>query len=141
VRVLIATFCDSARAQGDRLDILGAGTRVFFVQSTPVQLKTWLATLVSTDETEIGTEKAAKIRLFDADMSQIGEVVVIMTTVKADRPGLGAQTAKATPITLSIGRPGVYLIQVAIDDEIVSEWPFEVVVGADEATPFRKPKE
>jgi hypothetical protein len=132
------------RFQHDRGDVrvgVGAGARVFVVQSTPTQLKTWLATLVSTDETEIGTKQAAKLRLFDADMSQLGEVVVIMTTVKADRPGLGAQTVKASPITLSITRPGVYLIQIIIDDKVVSEWSFEVIVSGDGASPFQKAKE
>jgi uncharacterized protein DUF6941 len=141
MRVLIAAFCDSARAQGDRLDMLGAGARIFFTRSTPVQLKTWLATLVSTDETEIGTKQAATLRVFDADLLQMGEVEIFMTTVKADRPGLGAQTAKATPITLNIPRPGIYLIRVVVDDKIISEWPFEVALNAEEAPPFQKAKD
>jgi|SRR5579862_424556 len=141
MRILIATFCDAGRAQGDRLDVLGAGVRVFFTPFAPVELKVSLATLVSTDETEIGTKQKAYIRFFDADMSQIGEIALIYTTWKADRPGIGTQFAKVTPLKIMLPKAGTYLVRIAIGDEIVTEWPIELRLQSEDAAPFRTSNE
>jgi hypothetical protein len=136
--ILIATFCDAARAQGDRLDVLGAGIRVFFAPSVPTTVHTWLATLVATNGLEIGTDQYASLRIFDADMQETGVLRICVTTAKADRAGLGAQTAKVTPIKLRLETEGVYRAEVSVDDKVAFFWPFELVQDGREAAPFRR---
>ena len=136
MNILIATFCDAARADGDRVDILGAGIRVFFVLSLPATVHTWLATLVATDGLEIWTKQHALLNIYDSDLVSIGSVDIIVTTVKADRAGLGSQTAKATPIGLKIEKAGLYRAEVLVDDKVVMSWPFEVVITGQSALPF-----
>lgn len=136
LKVLIATFCDGARAQGDRLDILGAGVRMFFAEALPTDIRTWLATLIATDDGEIGTKQVVNLRVFDADMNGIGDLQIIITTKKADRPGLGAQMAGVTPLKLRCTKEGTYRAQIDVNGNIASSWPFEVVVGAKDSFPF-----
>jgi hypothetical protein len=138
MKVLIATFCDSARAQRDRLDILGGGARLFFSERVPVKIRTWLATLIATEDIEIGGRQTATLRVFDADMREIGYLEIIVTSVKADRPGLGAQTAQVTPIVLSLPKEGLYRAQLDVNGQIVGGWPFELVVGENESAPFAR---
>jgi hypothetical protein len=119
-------LCDFARSENGKLDILGGGWDHIVPRQLPLDYDAYLAIKVQLPWAQIADAAILRVDLMDTDGQILGDPVVDATlrldairAGKDEEPPYGATILMTTGVKMTLTKPGRYILQLIVNDDVV----------------------
>jgi hypothetical protein len=130
-----AYLADAARVENGKLFVLGAGITILYRTEFPAAPDVVVVFTLRHHAAEVGRTRRLRLSIHNADGAQVGDTLEAEMIPQGLPPGMPSGCPMESPFVFGLGGPifpgpGMYEVQILIDDNPARSIPFVVAPPA-----------